>query len=541
MAKYFWRGSTGGTASNYAWNVPQNWVKLVKPTPTSVEYLIGATNGIPSSGDDAFIGGFITGPTCLSPLIYGGYSGAGNTGFWALNIGASGVTTSTGQLDSLVVGWETGATAKYPFTTIGGGKTIVWDMTGSNFSTGAIGTMTPGLTPDNLVGTYYDTLTVLAKKTYETSPSVGETISSLDANPYIIKLNYALGSSAFSSNLFTNIVTKGSRSLSGLLVEPCGWWDSGSSSKTKMILSGYLNKIQDLSAPCQTYWMSGQKNLGSPMIYFQGCTFAEYQGINNCNLVFDENSTAALISINSWFNYPRDIFGRYPYHFIKGEVNASKALAVFGLTGGITGAGKGTLTINADWSSNIGWQYEGAWENSPLNTSTRQDTGFVIIGGNDWSGLTGNTRVGEILIKGGYAVNGDGGTPWNWASQSNKPILLVKGGVAIGSINSEYGEIYGYDTPSSSISVGQLVMSRDSTLWTNSMGWQFGVTAGATGATAIVGGIFGDTTTWIRMSDGVQLFNKNLARTFKNTTYSAVNFSINDSNFEPENLRREPN
>jgi hypothetical protein len=540
MAVYYWKGSTGGTASNYAWNVPQNWVKVVKPNPySSFSYFVGATNSVPSGGDDVYIGGFITGPTCVSPLVYGGYSGSGNTGSWISNIGGTGPTTAQGQLNSLVVGWQTGATGKYPFTTIGGGKTIVWDMTGSNFSIGVVGTMTPGLTPDSLVGTYYDTLTVLAKNTYETSSSVGDTINSVDANPYTIKLNYALGSTAFSSNLFTNTVIKGARSLIGLPIQACGWEDGGSSSKSKMILSGYLNKVQDLSAPCQTYWMSGQTNFGSPMVYFQGCTFAEYQGNNHCTLVLDENSTAALISINSWFNYPSNVLGKYPYHYIKGEINASKALAVFGLTGGVTGAGKGTLSVNADWYSNIGWQYEGVWENSPLNNSTRQECGFIILSGDDWSGVTGNTRIGEILVRGGNPVDGDGGTPWNFASQSNKPILMVKRGTVIGSANMEYGEMFGHDAPNSPASVGQLVMSRDSTLWTNSMAWQFGVTAGATGATAIVGGIFGDTSTWIRMSDGVQLFNKNLARTFKNTTYSAVNFSSNDFTLEPDNIRRE--
>ena len=534
MSTYYWKGSTGGTASSYAWNVPQNWSILVKPNSFSTyTALVGATNSVPSGGDDVYIGGFITGPTCLSPLIYGGYSGSGNTGSWIRNIGATGMTTSIGQLNSLTIGWQTGATGKYPFSHIGGGKTVVWDMPGSVFSTGVVGTQTPGLTPDNLVGTYFDTLTVLSNRTYETS-------STVSTNPVrTIKLNYALGSSAFSSNLFTNVVVKGSRNLSSFYQN--NEWENGrASSNSKLVLSGFVNKIVNESRPSDSYWTAGNLDFGNPEIYFLGCTFSEYRGDSYTKMTLDENSTAALIDIKSWYNYPSTRLSNGNQDIkILGEINASKALQAYGLTGGPTGAGSGTLNVQMDWMRGFNNIYYNNYVNfnNPFNIETPS---YIILGASPkLDGFTGTAKIGEFYIEGGKgSVYDNNYTP---AKTSNRPTILVAGNVSVGKAYLNRSEMVSQTPDEGKVALGLLELNESILFLSNNADWTFGVTAGATGATSVVGGIFGSKYgSWINLGEGIPLFNKNISRKFMNTVYTPGGFYSSSSPIlEAEVLRRE--
>lgn len=540
MATYYWRGSTGGTASNYAWNVPENWVKLIQSTPTSPNrYFVGATNGIPSAGDDVYIGGFITGPTCVSPLIYGGYSGAGNTGSWISNIGGTGVTQSRGELNSLYIGWQTGATAKYPFSAIGGGKNIVWDMTGSNFSTGVVGTQTPGLTPDSLVGTYYDTLTVLANTTYETSSSnIESLINNFNPPTRTISLNYALGSTAFNRGLYTNTLYKGSRVLPGAYYQNNEWEGGVSSSTTKLILSGYVNRIIDQSRPSDRRWTSArQYDYGRPEIWFQGCTFTELQGNTYSKVNMDTKSTGAFINLKSWFNYPQ----WYVIHNIAGEMNASKAFSAFigsGVTGGITGAGSGTLVFNANWSSGLPSQWRSQWLNNWINSvpeEERYEHGGILNFGDYDAGATAPTKIGALEVYGSQET-------YNQSKEwSGKPFVTFANSTLIGKATLDYSSLGGTPRANQTLSFGYIDGKNDSSLNLYGGGggsWVFGVTA-ASGTTAVVGGIYSsDGTLNIQLGSGIPLFNKSLVRTFKDTTYIGA-FGANtipaiDPIFEPD-------
>ena len=533
MATYYWRGSTGGTASCYAWNVTGNWQVLSQPNPYSpTKYLVNATT-VPSGGDDVYIGGFLTGGTALSPLLYGGYSGVGNTGSWISNIGATGVTTATGQLNSLTIGWQTGATAKYPFTHIGGGKNAVWDMTGSDFSTGVVGTQTPGLTPSLLTGTYYDTLTVLANNTYETSSTVPTT------PVRTINLNYALGSSAFSSNLFKNVVVKGSRNLSSFYQND--EWENGSaSSNSKMVLSGFVNKIVNDARPSDSYWTAGNMDFGNPEIYFLGCTFSEYRGDAYTKMTLDGNSTAALIGIKSWYNYPSGRVPRFNRDItILGEVNASKALQAYGLTGGPTGAGSGTLTVQMDWLRGFDDEYWTDYENFN-NPFQLENPSYINLGlSQRWDGFTGTAKIGEIYIEGGRgSINDNNFLP---VATSNRPTILVQGNVSVGKAYLSRSEMVAYAPDEGKVSFGILELDDSVLFLSPNADWTFGVTAGATGATAIVGGIFGSRYgSWINLGEGVPLFNRNVSRKFMNTTYTPGGiYSSSNPSLEPESLRRE--
>lgn len=544
MASFYWKGSTGGTASNYAWNVPQNWVKLVKPNPySSFSYFVGATNAVPSGGDDVYIGGFLTGPTAVSPLVYGGYSGSGNTGSWLTNLGATGATTAQGQLRSLTICWESGAQFKYPFTHVGGGKTIVWDMTGSNFSVGSVGPQTPGLTPDSLPTSYFDTLTVLADNTYEFSSPIIDPIERKT-----IKLNYALGSTGFVNSTQKGTVIKGSRYMphSDRLSE------LRASSTSRMILSGFIQSIKDESKPADQWWQVGGGDFGDPEVYFQGCTFAQYNGNTFATTVFDQNSTAALIHLKSWYNYPsRFVTGSRvggTRQYIIGEVNAGKAFAglAMSITGGITGAGSGTVIIDADWTKRYVELPVGGVDT--LNSFNEKEWGgFVYIGdelGFVTDGFTGTTKIGELTVIGGSRAPSADEDIFGFVTLSNKPSVGIGGNAAIGNTVLDRADIWPLSR-NAVAAFGQLTMKNDSVMHLNvnsaAPDWTFGVTAG-TGNNVLVGGILGEgegRAGAIIVTQGLQLFNKNLVRTFKNTTYaSAQQFTLGDRELAADSIKR---
>jgi hypothetical protein len=504
--------------------------------------LIGATNAVPSGGDDVYIGGFLTGQTAVSPLVYGGYSGSGNTGAWITSLGGTGPTTAQGQLRSLTICWESGAQFKYPFTHVGGGKTMVWDMTGSDFSVGSVGPQTPGLTPDSLPTSYYDTLTVLADSTYEFSAPISDPIARKT-----IKLNYALGSTGFVNSTTKNTVVKGSRYL-----PPAYRLDElRASSTSRMILSGFIQSIYDESKPADRWWQVGGGDFGDPQIYFQGCTFAQYYGNTFATTVFDQNSTAAVINLKSWYNYPsRFVTGSRANgtkQYIIGEVSAGKAFAGLGMsvTGGITGAGNGTVTIDADWESRYVEIPVGGVDT--LNSFNEKEWGGFVYIGDDYGfvteGFTGTTKIGELNVIGGSRAPSADEDEFGFVTLSNKPTVGIAGNAAIGKTVLDHADIW----PQSKNAVaafGQLTMKNGSVMHLNVNGaapdWTFGVTAG-TGNNVLVGGILGEGSGKagvIMVTEGLQLFNKNLVRTFKDTTYtsSAQQYTVND--ITPESIRR---
>ena len=548
MASFYWKGSTGGTASNYAWNVPQNWVKFVKPNPySSFGYFVGATNAVPSGGDDVYIGGFLTGPTAVSPLIYGGYSGSGSTGSWISNIGATGTTTAQGQLRSLTIAWQSGAQFKYPFTHVGGGKNIVWDMTGSDFSVGLVSPQTPGLTPDSLPASYYDTLTVLADNTYEFSSPIVDPVARKT-----IKLNYALGSTAFVNSSQKGAVTIGSRSTSvgGSFASLVDSYKASSTSR--MILSGFIQSIYDNSKPADQWWQVGGGDFGDPQVYFQGCTFAQYYGNTFATTVFDQNSTAAVINLKSWYNYPsRFVTGSRiggTRQYIIGEVSAGKAFAGLGMsvTGGITGAGNGTVTIDADWESRYVEISQGGVDT--LNSFNEKEWGgYVYIGdsyGYVGDGFTGTTRIGELNVIGGSRAPSADEDQFGFVTLSNKPTVGIAGNAAISKTVLDHADIWPADQ-NAIAAFGQMTLKNGSVMHLNANfgaapDWTFGVTAG-TGNNVLVGGILGEGAVAgiIKVTEGLQLFNKNLVRTYKDTTYaSAQQYNINDGTLATEAIRR---
>lgn len=546
MASFYWKGSTGGTASNYAWNVPQNWAKIVKPNPySSFSYFVGATNAVPSGGDDVYIGGFLTGPTAVSPLIYGGYSGSGSTGSWISNIGATGTTTAQGQLRSLTIAWQSGAEFKYPFTHIGGGKNIVWDMTGSDFSVGLVSARTPGLTPDSLPASYYDTLTVLADNTYEFSSPIVDPVARKT-----IKLNYALGSTAFVNSSQKGSVVKGSRYLPGS--RPADSYKASSTSR--MILSGFIQSIYDDSKPADQWWQVGGGDFGDPQVYFQGCTFAQYYGNTFATTVFDQNSTAAVINLKSWYNYPsRFVTGSRiggTRQWIIGEVSAGKAFAGLGMsvTGGITGAGNGTVTIDADWESRYVEISQGGVDT--LNSFNEKEWGgYVYIGdayGDVGDGFTGTTKIGELNVIGGSRAPSADEDQFGFVTLSNKPTVGIAGNAAIGKTVLDHADIWPLEK-NAIAAFGQITIKNGSVMHLNVNGaapdWTFGVTAG-TGNNVLVGGILGEgyDPGIIKVTEGLQLFNKNLVRTYKNTTYASAQqspFSGDSELLSPDTIRRQ--
>jgi hypothetical protein len=370
-------------------------------------------------------------------------------------------------------------------------------------------------------------------------------------------LNYALGSTGFVNTLQKNTVTKGSRLMPSYT--QYGEWEGGRASSTsRMILSGFIQSIDDQSKPSTRYWVSGGGSFGDPQIYFQGCTFAQYYGNTFATTVFDQNSTAAVINLKSWYNYPtRFVTGSRANgtrQYIIGEVSAGKAFAGLGMsvTGGITGAGNGTVTIDADWTKRYiqpSGGYPGG-ENNPdsLNSFMENEWGgFVYIGdeyGIVTEGFTGTTKIGELNVIGGARAPATKEDQYGFVSMSNKPTVGIAGNAAVSKTVLDHADIYPYSRTALA-AFGQLTLKNGSVMHLNTNGavpdWTFGVTAG-TGNNVLVGGILGEgseSAGIIKVTEGLQLFNKNLVRTYKDTSYSsAQQYNINDGTLATEAITR---
>lgn len=96
MANFHWVGATGNSVSKYDWNQTSNWwVKETSPTgsydPSYPASAFSRATRLPIAGDMVYIG---TELHCLSPLLYGGYSGDAQThngGNWGVGL-TTGVT-----------------------------------------------------------------------------------------------------------------------------------------------------------------------------------------------------------------------------------------------------------------------------------------------------------------------------------------------------------------------------------------------------------------------------------------------------------------
>jgi hypothetical protein len=362
-------------------------------------------------------------------------------------------------------------------------------------------------------------------------------------------LNYALGSTGFVNSSQKGSVVKGSRYL-----PPAYKLDLlRASSTSRMILSGFIQSIYDESKPADGWWQVGGGDFGDPQVYFQGCTFAQYYGNTYATTVFDQNSTAAVINLKSWYNYPTRFVtasrANGTRQYIIGEVSAGKAFAGLGMsvTGGITGAGNGTVTIDADWESRYVEVPLGGVDT--LNSFNENEWGGFVYIGDDYGfvgdGFTGTTKIGELNVIGGSRAPAASEDPYGFVSLSNKPTVGIAGNAAIGKTVLDHADIWS-SSKYAVAAFGQLTLKNGSVMHLNVNGaapdWTFGVTAG-TGNNVLVGGILGEgygNAGIIKVTEGLQLFNKNLVRTYKDTTYSsAQQFTDGALELIPDTIKRE--
>lgn len=138
---YHWiGGSTGSTlASRFDWNVASNW-RIVTLNDWGGEPIIQIPSESPSGTDTVIIGGNFIIPEggetlvpfdCISPLLFGGFSGDVSSGGWTdSTYGATGTTYSSTLLQTIIKGNkskenfnDTDYAINYPFKIIGGGIT----------------------------------------------------------------------------------------------------------------------------------------------------------------------------------------------------------------------------------------------------------------------------------------------------------------------------------------------------------------------------------------------------------------------------------
>jgi hypothetical protein len=217
------------------------------------------------------------------------------------------------------------------------------------------------------------------------------------------------------------------------------------------------------------------------------------------------------------------------------------------VTGGITGAGNGTVTIDADWESRYVEISQGGVDT--LNSFNEKEWGgFVIIGdsyGSVGDGFTGTTKIGELNVIGGSRAPSADENQFGFVTLSNKPSVGIAGNAAIGKTILNHADIW----PSEQNAIaafGQMTLKNGSVMHLDLNGgvapdWTFGVTAG-TGNNVLVGGILGegDAAGIIKVNEGLQLFNKNLVRTYKDTTYaSAQQYNAADVTLAPDTIKRQ--
>lgn len=324
----------------------------------------------------------------------------------------------------------------------------------------------------------------------------------------------------------------------------------GPTSKTKVTLSGFLNEFKDLSRPSDSWILSGNRRFGDPEVILKGCTLGYYSGTNLCPVTIDSKSTVGSIKLNglafyrdsSYFipwrasqghtetwdvTYPSVPGGMgwaggggpirpfelsnpstHPMLQLRGEVSSSKAVSSLGwsLTGGITGAGVGEVQV----LMNTAVQFANNGQQWPIGSPILQLGNSSLLD----DGTTGACNVGRITTT---------SIPYFYVDRGvfDEPVRLnvnLAGSLNVSECNvfNSYIQAVVANNSTDKVSFGVLNLNDRSELALNALShfnnWAFGVTAGATGATSVVGGIYGDDTSIIRLSSDVNLFNQQVTR-----------------------------
>jgi hypothetical protein len=543
---FWWVGnfgvSTGITANKNAhdWNERLNWV-VWNETGQGSPFIPAprVPGSLTASSDVVNIGAYTLGPTAYAPLLFGGFSGSSTTGHYSNGVGTTfdAGTTFNNLILSVNIKWEYGAEQKYPWTVVGGGIDVLRSLgvtAGSQTGCSAA----PGVT----FGEYYNNpryknVSLKVRETNEESSRV---------NNKNIYLNYV-----------KSVVTEYVPSAEKEITQPVGsfykgqqytdpnnpsitrWgnsWNEGSSSRSKIWLTGFIHEIVDNSRPSDDYFSyisrttpaqiktdygtTSQGLYGYPAIYIgfadKGCTVGSYKGYNLCPVSVNNNSTLGSIEQETLFSYVTSsgtvnpLVGLPTYAaVVAGEVDGRKSFLALGYTAGqIAGQTSGFMVINTTpqiqyLPSGFGGSPTGITNSGTVNIAV----GNPQFGSPGATGLgwTGTSRIINLIVDNSAYFTGD---PTN---------LVLYGGMSAERIAVVNTKVSAYPYVSASMfDIGSLEMFWYSELQLNSAPnintWKFGVIppTGSTGA--VSGGIFGDETTIIKMSPTVSLYNKSLNR-----------------------------
>lgn len=524
--QYWWVGgsgvgiTTGSSKDSYDWNNKSNW-KVWNPTNGgSWDTSTKVPGSIDGSNDIVFIGGLSFGPTAYAPLLYGGFSGSSTTGGYANGVGltfTAGTTTNNCLLE-MNIKWEYGYEQKYPFNIVGGGLNSLYAMgVTSGTITGASSSY--GVTFGNYsTDPHYQSLKVKSLRIKEESSRANNKSIFLNSVKVVNSSGYPVG-----------MFTKGVYSATG-----GNRWNGGSTSRSKVHLTGMLNEFQDYSRPSalfvstkgdagqiqQDYGDLNRGLYGYPEVNLgwngTGLTLGSYGGHNLTTIVVDNNSTIGKMQIDTIYSYPQSTqnlgLETYPVTVL-GEIS-DKPLSAMGysLTGGFTGAQFGQLTINTSPKILVG---RGGATSSSVN---------IAIGNYlNWSGVTGVGYTGSARVT-NLQINDQTSVSENYTN------LMFMGSVSVADATLYKTKIKAWkEAQNSSIDIGILRMNNNCELLLNEApdinSWSFGLLPDPGATTQVLGGIYADDSCSIKTSLGIVLYNKNV-----NTAVSSANFIVDNNN-----------
>lgn len=535
-------GEAGGITANknaHTWNNPLNWVVWNEGSQGSpwipAPRVPGALTGF---SDIVNIGAFTIGPTAYAPILFGGFSGSSTTGGYANSTGLTfdPGNTFTNIISNINIKWEYGAESKYPFTIVGGGIDVLYAFgVTSGSQTGC--SAAPGVTFGGYYSNpHYKSLSLKSKEYHEESSKVNNKSIYINCVKAVIdEFDPVEGRDVTKP---VGSFYKGSKYYNPSNPFDFRWgnsWNEGSSSRSKIWLTGFLAEIWDESRPSLNYYnqtsyssptkikddygTTSQGIYGYPAIYVgfgeKGCTVGTYAGSNLCPISINNNSTVGIMSHGNVFSYTNSdgiissLVGLPNYSLlVAGEVDVRKSFLALGYTAGqIVGQTGGGIfvvsTPEVPRLSAFGGSVNGV-TSGPL---------FIGLGNPEYGspgrtgvGFTGSSRIYNMEVQ-------------NWITTISSPTKLVLlGGLSSAFMTLDQTTISAYPFSQQSLfDIGSLFMNNYSELVFNAApdinSWKFGVIP-TTGATSQVsGGIFGDDTSVIKMSSGVSLYNKSLNRT----------------------------
>ena len=315
-----WIGSTAGNIDAFDFNVVSNWKHW---TWLNGRWQYVNASYAPSNSDSVYFGLAYQGVTptfiCLSPCLFGGYSGgsSGGTNCWANGMDPSGTTFNT-ALSLVVIGDyrnNSGNYSTYPFPYFGTGitgDTLTW-VTDNYIGVTLAGLTLPRTTsPINLKGSRIEVFGIGV---------AGSLTQFTTTKNFAVSSNGLTGTTA-SYFVNTTLLVNNKEKRSGDLV----------------VNGGSYNKL----TVAQHQIISATHNWSSQTTTIMGATIGTVYQTGSNNLYLDEACRIGnLRNESGWWNGPTYFFGKLDTTLVNNQL----FVGLSGGTGGTAGTEDSTMTI----------------------------------------------------------------------------------------------------------------------------------------------------------------------------------------------------